>query len=66
MAEKVIDYGRPEVLDIAYSLIRTVEEELCDSGVIRTNPEWLALAEKARLALFALYQSIGKAYFAGE
>ncbi len=53
------DYGRHEVLHMASFLMSAVETELVEHEAVRAEPEWLALAEAARKALFDLYQAIG-------
>lgn len=52
------DYGRHEVLHMAAYFERAIDEELCDHEQIKSNPEWLALAEKACESLAELYQAI--------
>lgn len=52
-------FGCHEVLHMASFLCASVDEQLCEHAAIKANPEWVALADRARDALLDLYQSIG-------
>jgi hypothetical protein len=54
-------FGRHEVLHMSLFLAQCVEEQLMDHEQIRSNPDWMRLAETANDALFRLYQAIGAA-----
>ena len=54
------DYSIHEVRHMASFLTNAVDEELCHHEAIMSNPEWLALADKALIALAGLYHAIGK------
>jgi hypothetical protein len=54
------DYGRHEVLHMANFLSSAVDTELCEHEAIKTNPEWLKLAQQAADLLAELYQAIGQ------
>jgi hypothetical protein len=52
-------FGRHEVLHMSLFLAQCVEEQLMDHEQVRSNPDWMRLAEPANDALFRLYQAIG-------
>jgi hypothetical protein len=54
-------FGRHEVLHMSLFLAQCVEEQLMDHEQIRSNPDWMRLAETANDVLFRLYQAIGAA-----
>jgi hypothetical protein len=53
------EFGRHEVLHMAAFLARTVASELAAHPQVKTNLEWLALADEAGRSLEALYQAVG-------
>lgn len=52
-------FGCHEALHMASVLMMTVDRELCEHPAVQQNKEWAALADKARQALYELYQKIG-------
>jgi hypothetical protein len=51
--------GCHEALHMASFLCAAVDEQLCEHEAVKLNPEWVALADRARDALMDLYQAIG-------
>lgn len=51
--------GCHEALHMTFVVHEMVGEYVEGHPAIQANPEWLALAEKATEALWALYQAIG-------
>ncbi len=54
-------FARHEVLHMSLFLAEAVEEQLASRSIIKANPQWSSLAEKANEALLDLYQAIGAA-----
>jgi hypothetical protein len=48
-----------EALHMAHFLMNAVEGELGEHPAVKDRPEWVALTETAREALFRLYQNLG-------
>jgi len=59
-------FGCHEALHMASFLALNVDEALCEHPSIQSRPEWRALAETARVALYDLYQAIGAAHVGKE
>lgn len=57
------DYARHEALHMADFLGGCVHDQLVEHDVIKSRPEYKALADKAAEALYQLYQEIGKEHF---
>ncbi len=56
-------FGCHEALHMAAFLVNAVDSELTQHEAVRTNPEWLALADRAGEALMDLYQKIAEAHW---
>jgi hypothetical protein len=52
-------FGCHEALHTTSIMAEMIGDRVCDHPSVAANPEWLALAERARDALMELYQSIG-------
>ena len=53
-------HGCHEALHMAAVLMEMVDERLCQHPAIQLRLEWAKKADAARVALFELYQDIGR------
>lgn len=63
---KTDKFSRHEALHMSSFLMLSVDRELIEHQYIQSEPDCIALAEKAHQALFDLYQLIGEKHLDNE